>query len=86
MQRIANRHVVIFVTLRDSVLQRTVDAPPDQFDNVAQAVVAQDFMRDRSIVLERLDRLGIHCLDVPSRALPVRLINRYLLIKQRGLI
>jgi hypothetical protein len=37
-------------------------------------------------VFERLERLGIQCLDVPSQGLPVALINRYLMIKQRGLI
>ena len=57
-----------------------------QFVDVAKAVIAQEFLRDRSIVFERLQRLGIHCLDVPSRGLSVALINRYLLIKQRGLI
>ena len=35
---------------------------------------------------ERLARLGVQCLDVPSRSLPVGLINRYLMIKQRGLL
>jgi len=86
MQRVANRHLVVFVTQRGSVLQRAVDATPNQFVDVAKAVIAQDFLRDRSIVFERLQRLGIHCLDVPSRGLSVALINRYLLIKQRGLI
>jgi uncharacterized protein (DUF58 family) len=86
MQRMANRHLVVFVTQRGSVLQRAVDAPPRQFADVAKAVIAQDFLRDRSIVFERLQRLGIHCLDVPSQGLSVALINRYLLIKQRGLI
>jgi uncharacterized protein (DUF58 family) len=86
MQRVANRHLVVFVTQRGSVLQRAVDAPPNRFADVAQAVIAQDFLRERSIVFERLERLGIHCLDVPSQGLPVALINRYLLIKQRGLI
>jgi uncharacterized protein (DUF58 family) len=86
IQRVANRHVVVFVTQRGSVLQRAVEAPPDQFTDVAQAVVAHDFLRERSIVFERLDRLGVHCLDVASRTLSVALINRYLLIKQRGLI
>jgi hypothetical protein len=37
-------------------------------------------------VFERLARLGVHCLDVPSRSLPIGLINRYLMIKQRGLL
>jgi len=86
MQRMANRHLVVFVTQRGSVLQRAVDAAPRHFADVAKAVIAQDFLRDRSIVFERLQRLGIHCLDVPSGGLSVALINRYLLIKQRGLI
>jgi uncharacterized protein (DUF58 family) len=86
MQRVANRHVVVFVTQRGSVLQNAVDAAPRQFADVAQAVIAQDFLRERSIVFERLERLGIQCLDVPSQNLPVALINRYLMIKQRGLI
>ena len=87
MQRIANRHVVVFVTQRGSVLQNAVDAPPRQFADVAQAVIAQDFLRERSIVFELcLAAAGIHCLDVPSQTLPVALINRYLMIKQRGLI
>jgi uncharacterized protein (DUF58 family) len=86
MQRVSNRHVVMFVTQRGSVLQRAVDAAPREFADVAQAVIAHDFLRERSIVFERLERLGVHCLDVPSRGLSVALINRYLLIKQRGLI
>ena len=86
MQRVASRHVVVFVTLRDSLLQRTVDAPPTSLDSVAEAVIADDLLRDRSIVFERLERLGVHCLDVPSHGLSVGLLNRYLRIKQRGLL
>ena len=35
---------------------------------------------------ERLERLGIHVLDVATTGLSAGLINRYLQIKQRGLI
>jgi uncharacterized protein (DUF58 family) len=86
LQRLANRHVVLFVTQRGSVLQQAVEAPPKEFADVARAVIAHDFLREREIVLERLQRLGVHCLDVPSRGLSVALINRYLMIKRRGLI
>jgi uncharacterized protein (DUF58 family) len=86
MQRVAHRHVVVFVTLRDALLQRTLEAAPERFDDVAEAVVAHDLLRDRSIVFERLDRMGVHCIDVASRGLSVALVNRYLAIKQRGLI
>ncbi|HZB94286.1 MAG TPA: DUF58 domain-containing protein [Stellaceae bacterium] len=86
MGRMASRHLVVFVTLRDSLLQQTVDAAPERFERVAASVIAQDMLRDRRIVFERLERLGVQCLDVPSGSLAVALINRYLLIKQRGLI
>ncbi|MCC6780219.1 MAG: DUF58 domain-containing protein [Hyphomicrobiales bacterium] len=86
LQRLANRHVVLFVTQRGSVLQQALDAPPRELTDVARAVIAHDFLREREIVLERLQRLGVHCLDVPSRGLSVALVNRYLTIKQRGLI
>jgi uncharacterized protein (DUF58 family) len=86
IQRTVNRHIVVFVTQRGSFLLRAADAPPRTYADVAQAVIAHDFLRERSIVFQRLERLGVHCLDVPSSGLPTALINRYLLIKQRGLI
>ena len=86
MQRMSSRHVVIFVTLRDTLLQQAVDAAPSRFEDVAEAVVADDFLRDRSVVLERLERMGVHCLDVSTNGLSVALLNRYLLVKERGLI
>jgi uncharacterized protein (DUF58 family) len=86
LQRTANRHVVLFVTLRDSVLQGIAGADPGSFDDVAKAVIAHGMLGERQIVLERLERLGIHCLDVAPAGLSAGLINRYLQIKQRGLI
>ena len=86
LHRMANRHAVIFVTLRDSLLPDIIDTRPAQFQNVAEAVVAHDLLRDRAVVLERLTRMGIHCLEVPPRGLAVSLINRYLTIKERGLL
>jgi uncharacterized protein (DUF58 family) len=86
LQRMANRHAVIFVTLRDPMLPDIIDARPDRFQNVAEAVVAHDLLRERAVVLERLTRLGVYCLEVPPRGLAVGLVNRYLTIKERGLL
>ncbi|QEL22362.1 DUF58 domain-containing protein [Bosea sp. F3-2] len=86
LQRMANRHAVIFVTLSDPLLANVVDADPGSFRPVAEAVVARDLQRERAIVLERLARMGVHCLEIPPRGLAVDLVNRYLTIKQRGLL
>jgi hypothetical protein len=81
-----HRHVVVLVALRDGDLQHAVDAEPRSFEAVAASVIAQDIQRDRSVVLERLERMGLHCLEVSPAGLTIALINRYLLVKQRGLI
>jgi uncharacterized protein (DUF58 family) len=86
VQRMANRHAVIFVTLRDPFLGATVDAPPSDFLAVARALVAADFVRERTIALQRLQRMGVHCLEAPARGLALSLVNRYLAIKQRALL
>ena len=86
LNRMVNRHAVIFVTLRDPLLPGIVDAQPERFQDLAEAVVAHDLLRARAVVLERLTRMGVHCLEVPPRGLPVSLVNRYLTIKERGLL
>jgi uncharacterized protein (DUF58 family) len=86
LHRMANRHAVVFVTLRDPLLPAIIDARPDRFQDIAEAVVAHDILRERAVVLERLTRMGVHCLEVPPRGLALGLVNRYLTIKQRGLL
>jgi uncharacterized protein (DUF58 family) len=86
LERVRNRHVVVLVTLRDNDLQQTIDAEPRSFETVAESVIAQDIQRDRSVVFERLERMGLHCLDASTANVTVGLVVRYLMIKQRGLI
>lgn len=86
LQIMTKKHLVVFVTMRDPLLGRLLHSEPDEFFNVAEAVVAGDFIRERAIVLERAARMGVHCLDVPASGVSSALLNRYLLIKQRGLL
>jgi uncharacterized protein (DUF58 family) len=86
VQRLTRRHLVVFVALRDPLLEEVIAAPPDDVRRIAGAVLAYDLLRDRRVVLERLQRLGVHCLDVSAARLSIALINRYLYIKQRDLL
>ena len=86
MSRLANRHLVVFVTLRDPLLAETVGRAPADFRQVARSVLAFDLMHEREVVFERLERIGVQCLDVPAGLLPMALLNRYLTVKQRNLL
>jgi uncharacterized protein (DUF58 family) len=78
--------VVLFVCLRDPLLTGIVDGEPASLNALARSVIADEFLRERRVVLERLRRLGVHCLDVRADQVGPALINRYLEIKRRELI
>ena len=86
LHRMARRHVVVFVTMSDPILATLQNAPPKTFLSAAQAVLADDFLRERAIVLERIARLGVHCIDTRAEGISTALLNRYLMVKQRGLL
>ena len=86
VQRLARRHLVIFVTLRDPDLAAVAGARPGSLQALNRAVVARDFIRERDVVIQRLRRIGVHCIDVPPARVSMQLLNRYLEIKRRELI
>ena len=84
--RLARRHVVIFVSLRDPEMQRIVGAEPGSLLDIHRAVVAWDLVREREKVVRRLQRKGVFCVDAAPDRVSVGLLNRYLDIKRRELI
>jgi uncharacterized protein (DUF58 family) len=86
LTRLAARHMIVFVTLADPRIGATIDASPRSLTDVTRAVMADDIMRERLIVFERLRRLGIQCLDASSETIESDLINLFLPIKRKELV
>ncbi|WP_199351178.1 DUF58 domain-containing protein [Haliangium ochraceum] len=86
LQRLARRHLVVFVTLRDTEVGALAEAPPRTLAALHRAVVADDLLREREVVLQRLRRLGVYCIDAPPQDVSMSLLNRYLDIKRRELL
>jgi len=86
LARLTQRHVVMFVSFVDPALPLMTDAVPASVDVMARATVAGDFVRERAVVMQRLTRLGVHCLDVRHEAVNTEMISRYLMITRRELI
>lgn len=83
--RLARRHLVLFVAVRDPSLETRALARPRSLGALHEAVVAGDFARERHVVLERLRRAGAHCIDSAPASFSMALVNRYLEIKRREL-
>jgi uncharacterized protein (DUF58 family) len=86
LARLSRRHLVLFVTLRDPSLDEIARRRPGTLHDLHRAVVAADFVREREVVLRRLQRLGVQCLDVPPRRVTTDLLNRYLEVKRREMV
>ncbi|MEM1160791.1 MAG: DUF58 domain-containing protein [Pseudomonadota bacterium] len=79
-------HVIIFVALRDPALEAIAHGKADDMDDVAKAVSAGEMVRERRIVMERLQRLGVFVVDAQPRSITANLISTYLTIKSREII
>jgi uncharacterized protein (DUF58 family) len=86
LQRLAARHLLLFVVLRDRQLGELAARRPEDFETMARAVFAQDFLSEREVVLQRLRRMGVLCLQADPDRLSAELVNSYLDIKRRELL
>jgi len=86
LSRLASRHLVLCITLKDPGLIASAEQAPRSAEALSRAVVASDLLREREVVLLRLRRLGIHCIDAPVGSVSTELINRYMEIKRRELV
>ena len=83
--RLARRHLVMFVSLRDPGVEARMRAVPSTALAMNEAVVASDFDRERALVFERLKQVGVHCIDTTPDRFSMAVINRYLAVKRREL-
>jgi uncharacterized protein (DUF58 family) len=84
--RLMRTHLVLFVVFRDEELEPLVDAEPMEPDDVSRAVIAAGLLRQREIVISRLQRLGARLVDARSEDLGLSLLNAYLDAKRRDMI
>ena len=81
--RLGRRHLVIFVAFSDPLLRAQISAEPRSLHDVDVAGVADSLLREREVVIRRLDRAGILVIDDEPRRITSHLINRYLEVKRK---
>ncbi|MDW6023985.1 DUF58 domain-containing protein [Mesorhizobium sp. BAC0120] len=84
--RITERHLVLFVLMRDVELESLADERPRSPEDVARAVVAGKLLRERQVVIGKLKLLGAHVIESDYRQLGPSLVERYLQFKRDDLL
>lgn len=80
------RHLVLFVVLRDEELEAFTAAEPAEPEDVSRAVMAASLLRERRLVLTRLRHMGIHVVEAAADAAGPALVKAYLDFKRRNLL
>jgi len=79
--RLVDKHLVLFVTITDSEIERLIAAPPSDIATLARSVTADTLVQQRKLVLQRLRRMGIDVIEAPWDTIGPRLIDRYFAIR-----
>lgn len=82
----SKRHLVIFIALRDAQTTERAERPAEDLEEAAETIAASDLKREREIVLERLNRLGVRVMDTDPRALSAKLVSTYLNLKAQEVV
>jgi uncharacterized protein (DUF58 family) len=80
------RHLPLIVTIGDNDLRALVAQTPHTVKDVYQQSVAEELLQQREEALARITELGGLALDVPAGNLSLQLVNKYLEVKERGLL
>jgi uncharacterized protein (DUF58 family) len=80
------RHLPLIITIGDTDLRELVRAKPSSSEDVYRQAMAEEILRQREEALTRIRHAGGLALDVPAARLSLELVNKYLEVKERGLL
>jgi uncharacterized protein (DUF58 family) len=80
------RHLPLIITIGDTDLRELVRARPATAADVYRQGTAEEILRQREEALTRIRHAGGLALDVPAGRLSLELVNKYLEVKERGLL
>ncbi len=86
MARLLKRHIVIFVAFRNTALDRLITRDASTPEEAAASLIGDGLMREREIVLKRLERMGVNVIDANADTLNMKVLNTYMLLKARNAI
>ena len=84
--RLGRRHRVLVVAMSDAEVLAALRRPLERSTAVYEWAAAEELLSARRRAFETLQRGGVQCLDVEAGRLSPSVLERYLELKERGLI
>ena len=84
--RLVRRHLVLFIAISQMDVQRQANITPETLDAMFETAAAQELLSRRERLLRRLEERGAMTLETQPESLAVSVLNRYLEVKEQGLL
>jgi uncharacterized protein (DUF58 family) len=86
LARAGRRHLVLCVVLTEPKVRQQANQPPRNEEDAWRKAAACDLLRRRRLALEHMRSQGILVLETSPDRLSIHLVQRYLEIRQAGLL
>lgn len=86
LKAIAKNHLLVVVFFQNTELQEVIDKNSKNVQEVYDKVIAEKFMYEKKQIVVELKKYGIYSILTKPEDLTLKSINKYLEIKQRGII
>lgn len=86
LSKLANNHLVLLVTFINTELEKLANKNATNTEEVYKRALAENHLIQKQMLMEQLNKLGIIHMNVRPDELTISVINKYLEIKDRGLL
>ena len=86
LRRINRNHLLVVVLFENTEISDTLDQPMKNTEDIYFQATARHFMYQKEMLAQRLRQYGIQVVLTRPEDLTLSTINKYLELKQRGLI
>jgi uncharacterized protein (DUF58 family) len=84
--QLVRRHLLLFIAISQLDLQRQAAAMPHTVDAMFETAAAQELLDRRERLLRRLEERGAMTLETQPESLAASVLNRYLEVKEQGIL
>jgi uncharacterized protein (DUF58 family) len=84
--QLLRRHLLLFVAIGQPDVQRFADARPETTREMYRSAASQELVQRRELLLARLRGQGALTLETTPEGTMSAVLNRYLLVKEQGLL
>jgi len=86
LRSIAKKHVLVVIFFENTELDEIIDIKPQTTEQIYIKTIGKKFVYDKHLIVNELNKYGIHTILTKPQNLTVDTINKYIELRSRGLI